>query len=186
MTGEASPEYFTKTGVPQSIYEVVPDVRLIFLFRDPVGRAISDHQMLVNAGVETRTFEERARQTMKWFENPETKELLDVCRDVEHHPARYLARGRYADHIGPWLDRFGRGQMLFLDSEEFFADPGKVVNEVFAFIGLSKFQAEEWTVFKKGRYSEKIDSGLREELAQFFGDANQRLVELTGRSWSWM
>ena len=185
LTGEASPEYFTKSGVPESIHKVLPDVKLIFLFRNPVDRAFSDHQMLVNAGVEKNTFEDRIEQSMRWFENEDTRELLRVCSDLEHHPARYLMRGRYADHLPPWLDRFPRNQILFLESEEFFEDPGRSVNRVFEFLGLERYDASEWSVFKKGRYEEGMSQALREKLETFYRGPNHALCELTGRNWRW-
>ena len=186
LTGEASPEYFTKTGVPKSIQEVVPGVRLIFLFRNPVDRAFSDHQMLVNAGVESRSFRTRMEQALAWFEDEGTRELVQACQDLEHHPARYLMRGCYADHLRPWLEIFPREQMLFLESEDFFEDPGGSLNQVFDFLGLKGLETESWEIFKKGRYNqEAVEDALRKALEDFYRKANRKLSELTGRNWSW-
>lgn len=185
LTGEASPEYLTKTGVAKSISEVVLHVRLIFLFRNPVDRAFSDHQMLVKAGVEKESFAVRMEQSLRWWRDPGTRELLEVCSDLEHHPGRYLMRGLYADNLEQWMEFFPRNQMLFLESEELFSNPADVVDEALKFLGLKSFGEEGWPVFKKGRYVEKMDGSLREELRAFYEEPNRRLVELTGKDWSW-
>jgi len=185
LTGEASPEYFTKKGVAKSISEVVPNVRLIFLFRNPVDRAFSDHQMLIKAGVEKESFAVRMEQSFRWYGDPDTRELLEACDDLEHHPGRYLTRGLYADHLAQWMEYFPREQMLFLESEQLFSHPAEVVDEALKFLGSEPLRNKDWPVFKKGRYVEEMDSGLRENLDAFYAGPNRRLAELTGRDWSW-
>ncbi|HEV2894458.1 MAG TPA: sulfotransferase, partial [Actinomycetota bacterium] len=57
-TGEASPYYLFHPHVPARVAEHLPQVRLIALLRDPVGRAYSHYQHEVARGFETLSFEE--------------------------------------------------------------------------------------------------------------------------------
>ncbi len=57
-TGEASPYYLFHPHVPGRVAEHLPQVKLIALLRDPVGRAYSHYQHEVARGFETLSFEE--------------------------------------------------------------------------------------------------------------------------------
>ena len=57
-TGEASLYYLFHPLVPQRVAEHLPQVKLIALLRDPVGRAYSHYQHEVARGFETPSFEE--------------------------------------------------------------------------------------------------------------------------------
>ncbi|WP_281388003.1 sulfotransferase domain-containing protein [Puniceicoccus vermicola] len=185
VTGEASPEYLSKVSVPASIAELCPEPFLIFLFRDPVERAFSDHHMLVKAGVETVPFEERVEQSLAWIRDPGMAEVLERLNELEHHPARYLLRGAYLKNLGPWLRRFSRERMLFIESESFFADPGVEVNRTLKFLGLSPLENQEWPVFKKGRDKQPIDPEIRKRLDEYFAPLNRELYNFLGEDWSW-
>lgn len=184
-TGEASPEYLSKPGVARSVREVVPEVRLIFLFRDPVERAFSDHQMLVKAGVEKGSFRDRIKASLSWWNGADTRELLIACNGLEHHPGRYLLRGLYADNLVEWTKEFTHAKMLFVESEEMFENPQEVMKTVFGFLGLAPWEGGDWPILKKGEYGEDFDPELREELREFYHEPNQRLERITNRKWRW-
>ena len=185
VTGEASPEYLSKVSVPASIAERCPDPHFIFLLRDPVERAYSDHHMLVKAGVETESFEKRVEQTLNWIQDPDMAEVLDRLSELEHHPARYVLRGSYLKNLQPWLRQFGRDKMLFIESESFFEDPGLEVNRTLNFLGLSPLEKQDWPIFKKGRDKQPIDPGIRKDLNEYYAPQNRELYEFLGEDWSW-
>ena len=43
LTVEKTPSYFVTKSVPQRVYFMSPDVRLVVVVRDPVTRALSDY-----------------------------------------------------------------------------------------------------------------------------------------------
>tara|TARA_R100000027_G_scaffold67220_1_gene65110 strand:- start:7190 stop:8014 length:825 start_codon:yes stop_codon:yes gene_type:complete len=185
VTGEASPEYFSKEPVPASIAERCPNPYLIFLFRDPVERAFSDHHMLVKAGVETVSFEERIEQSLAWVRDPGMKEVLECLNELEHHPARYLLRGAYRKNLEPWLRHFPRDRMLFIESESFFENPEREVNRTLSFLGLSPMEKQDWPIFKKGQNKQPMDSDIRQKLQEYFAPLNRELYQFLGEDWSW-
>jgi len=114
--GEASNVY-TKfpryPGVPERIAEHIPDVRLLYIVRDPVERIRSHYQTRVAEGAETMPFETAV------FENP-----------------IYLDYSRYALQIDQYLTCFSRDQMLVMTSEELRHDRGSVMRRVYGFLGV--------------------------------------------------
>ena len=60
--GEASPFYMYLREVPERIDETLPDVKLIFILRNPVDRAYSHYWHEVKLGVEYLPFEEAIKR----------------------------------------------------------------------------------------------------------------------------
>lgn len=186
VTGEASPEYLSKKSVPAAIASLCPAARLIFLFRDPVERAFSDHHMMTKAGVETVGFSDRVEQSIRMIEDSGMTEVIDGLAQLEHHPLRHVLRGCYLRSLQPWLDKFSSDQMLFIESESFFADPSATVNRVLDFLGLEPLARKEWPVFKQGRDKQQIPAAVRTQLESFYKPFNEELAAFLGERWSWM
>ena len=114
--GEASPDY-TKypihEGVPKRIAEVLPDVRLIYLLRDPVERIRSHYLHDVARGRETRP-------------------IGDAVPGNPH----YLAPSRYALQIEQYLEHFPLERMLLVRSEGLRHDRAAALAQVFRFLGV--------------------------------------------------
>jgi len=100
-------------GVPERIHQANPDVRLIYIMRDPVQRAESLHKYRMRHSV-TATFEE----------------------DLEARWAEYVDAGRYAQQIEQHLKVFPRESLLLLLFDDLREDPKRVLDEVQAFIGV--------------------------------------------------
>lgn len=114
--GEASPFYTMYplvSGVPERIAQVIPDVRLVYLIRDPVARMRSQYIHLRG------TKEERRDIATALLEDP-----------------KYLFLSRYAEQIERYLPHFDRSQLLVLRSEDLRHRRGDVLAEVYRFIGV--------------------------------------------------
>jgi hypothetical protein len=98
-----SPTYLHAPKAPSRIAAMFPDVRLIVLLRNPVERAFSHYWKARNVDYEElETFEDALEAE---------PERLSACRsdDFENsarHLYSYIDRGRYANHLEPWLDYF--------------------------------------------------------------------------------
>lgn len=114
--GEASTVY-TKyprlQGVPQRIAALIPDIRLIYMIRDPITRIRSQYQYRVAQGAEKAPFEQAV------FENP-----------------NYVEWSRYALQIDQYLEHFPRDQLLIITSEELRDARQDTMRRVYQFIGV--------------------------------------------------
>jgi hypothetical protein len=114
--GEASVRYTSFPDDPECparIASVVPDVRLLFLARDPIQRIRSHYLHEVAALRERRPLEQALR------ENPV-----------------YLDRSRYAMQLERYLERFPRERLLIVRAEDLFQAPLRVLPGVYAFLGV--------------------------------------------------
>ncbi len=175
-TGEASPHYISDPEVPKRVRELVPEVKLIALLRDPVMRAYSDYHMFVRAQLEKRSFE-RAIEAEEHAKPEEQPELP------------YIGRGIYVDQLRRWRDHFPGSQLLILRSEDLWADPVGTLETVCRFVGLAPFDwssvAESLYPRNVGAYEQDMTDEMRERLISFYRPHNDRLCEYLGRDMHW-
>jgi len=124
--GETSPFYLCLPGTAERIAQAVPDAKIIIILREPVDRTYSAYMHLVREGRETLSLqeglkreEERKQQgfePMWWY-----KELSLYYSQVKHY-----------------LEVFGSEQVKVLLYEEFYANPGQALREIFAFLGVKE------------------------------------------------
>jgi hypothetical protein len=115
--GEASITYTLYPyfkGVPARIAEVLPDVRLIYLVRQPIDRIVSHFWQRVRKGRETEPSIDRAL-----LANPS-----------------YLDASRYAMQIEQYLEHFSLERILIVKSEDLRAKRESTLGQVFSFLGV--------------------------------------------------
>jgi len=183
ITGEASPSYMVDGRVCDRLWEAFPDVRLIFILRNPVDRAFSQYQDHVNwMGREHRSLEEAIADEIAIIETLDDLTLAE--REFWMTQYGYLLRGMYVYFLEKWMRRFPAEQMLILKSEDFYAHPQKTLKQVFEFLGLPDHPLPEYHRYTAGSYSQ-IPDRLRQTLADFFRPHNQKLEEFLGRKFDW-
>lgn len=114
--GEASPNYtkrHVRAGVAERIAATLPDVRLLFVARDPVARIVSHYVHNLAHGRETRPFSEA------------------VANDD-----RYVETSRYAYQLEPFLEHFPREHIMVVDSDDLRDDTATTMRAVFSLIGV--------------------------------------------------
>lgn len=128
--GSVSTLYYAERSVA-TIQHHCPDVRLIAVLRDPVERAWSAHQYLAGRGYETEPFdraldEEDGRRSSGW-----------------HHLWHYVAMGRYAQQLQPFVDTFGPDRVLVLDYAQLANEPRSAIGTCHAFLGVAAMRIED-------------------------------------------
>jgi hypothetical protein len=121
--------YLDAPEAPERIAKTLPDVKLIFLLRDPVERAYSHYRYTVAHCQESRPFAE----ALVWepYRALHTPEVLRIAR-----PWAYVARGQYSRHLARFYALFDPSRILVLFFEEFFADPSAGATTLCRFLGV--------------------------------------------------
>jgi hypothetical protein len=107
--------------VAARMHAVVPEVKLVYLVREPLNRIVSHYRYALTEGWETRGIDEAV--------------LAD--------PAEYVAPSRYAFQLGHFLERFDRSQLLVESSEDLRDDRAAVMARIFAFLDVDPAIAPE-------------------------------------------
>jgi hypothetical protein len=181
---EASPYYLFHPLAPARASALLPSAKLIVLLREPVARAFSHYQHVVDAGFEDLSFEEAIASEKRRLGDSETRLARgDIARSFEHMRFSYRTRGLYAYQVERWQDYFPSNAFLFLKAEEMFASPQLVFDKVCAFLGLRRSSLPDPRARHQRSYL-PMDERTRAELDRSYLESNRRVAELTGISWT--
>jgi len=108
-----------------------PNVKVIFILREPISRAVSAHRYQLFRGAESETDFSCA-----------AKSSLDNMRHADRH-IDYLRRGLYSDQVANLIDIFGRKNCLFLCFDDLVSYDSNDFESVRKFIGLTNGSAVE-------------------------------------------
>lgn len=115
--GEASVWYFHAPDAANLIAQHAPDVRLVFMLRNPTDRVYSNYRYEVRNGNKLPSFEELAKKRTSVFE-------------------RYCDASHYKKHLHRFYENFSEDQILILLQEEYKQDPKSILNKVYLHIGV--------------------------------------------------
>jgi len=185
VTGEASPSYIFNPHAPRRIKELLPDVRLILMLRNPVDRAYSHYYHSVRYWGEKLSFADAVEQEAERL-NGEYEKLLN---DENYHSRNrirysYTTRGIYANQLACWLEIFTLSQILILKSEDYKSHPEGTYRRVFDSLGLPEWKVPYSRDYNIAKYP-PMDPVIKERLYEFFEPHNKRLYELVGRDFRW-
>jgi hypothetical protein len=133
IQGEITPSYIYFPNVPKRIFDTVgPDVKLIFMFRHPVGRAWSHFQMHRLRGNEKLSFEDAV------VAEPERlkQDMVTVSR------FSYMDRGFYSQQVERYLQYFPKENMHFIIFEEFVKDMAGHTVKLLDFLGVDQMELD--------------------------------------------
>ncbi|GGK80550.1 deacetylase sulfotransferase [Mangrovihabitans endophyticus] len=183
--GEAAPLYMFHPLAASRVAELMPAARMIVLLRDPVERAFSHWKERRGEGVEPLTFAE----ALEAEESRTAGERERLVAEPGYHSTAYdwysyRARGRYLEHLEPWLSRFDRAQLLFVASETLYREPARTYARILEFVGLPPHDLPSYDVFND-RPSRGMDDAVRAELTAHFRPHNAALSRRLDMTFDW-
>jgi hypothetical protein len=120
VRGEVCPTYFSSPAAREQIAELIPNVKVICCFREPVGRIYSLYKV------------KRAFARLDWtFEEA-------LARDPE-----LMESARYAHYLAEWRRRIGSSNVLVVFYDDLVSDPQNYINEITEFAGIRRFALDE-------------------------------------------
>jgi len=185
ITGEVTTTYMFHPLAAERAAKHLSDVKFIALLRNPAIRAYSQYQHMKRTGRETVSFREAIEKEDERLDG--ILERVEKGDDEAHMIFRnfaYKSRGRYAEQLQRWFQRFPRDRFLILKSEDLFTDPKQFCKTVYDFLGLPDFKLEKYENANPGRYSE-ADTRIIRELEEYFAPYNQELYDLVGINFGW-
>ena len=183
--GEAAPLYMFHPLVASRVAQLMPRARMVVLLRDPVERAYSHWKERRTEGVEPLDFAAALAAEESRTAGEREKLLADPDYFSEAFDwYSYRARGRYLEHLTPWLDHFDREQLLFVASETLYREPAATYARILDFIGLPPYDLGAYDVFND-RPSKGMDDEVRAELTAYYRPHNAALAERLGMTFDW-
>ena len=185
ILGEKSTNYLESPVAAERIHRSLPQIRLVFMLRNPVERAYSNYLWTRQNGLETESFE-RALE----LEAERERNLAPELRYAR--PFSYFSRGLYAENLERFVRRFPPEQMLVLFQEEVALRPRLLAERFQRFVGadvmpdLAEGLGTINAATPKG--APPMAREFQAQLARRYAEPNRRLQELLGMEslpWDW-
>ncbi|MBN1797232.1 MAG: sulfotransferase domain-containing protein [Spirochaetales bacterium] len=182
-TFEASPLYIFNPLTPKRIFDLIPQVKIIALLRNPTERAISHYFHEKRKGRESlpimEALQKEEERLHSVLENKDYKNTIFIRYS-------YKSRGLYRQQLDRFLTYFPRSQILVLSSEEFFGKPAATLKQVFEFVGVDTgFKIKDLRPRNVASNKSRVDPDVYKYLNNFFLPHNQALYQLVGNNFSW-
>ncbi len=124
--GECTPFYMYDEECPLKIIKGFPEIKIIFILRNPVDRAYSNYWHQVQGGKELHCFETALKIEKKRIKKSR----------YHNFTYSYIQKGFYSVQIERFLKFFKADQILILKFEELKNNPQKVMNKMYSFLGV--------------------------------------------------
>ena len=125
LRGESTPFYLYDTAAQRRILELIPDVKMIAMLRDPVERAHSNWAHLWSAGLDP------------------VGDVVQACAEEDRRVAagwaqfwHYARLGRYGEQLERLYRVFPREHVLVLRYRQLVDAPVRTLDEICAFLGV--------------------------------------------------
>jgi len=128
--GEKSTNYLESSTAAERIHAQLPQVKLVFILREPAQRAYSNWMWSVMNGMETGDFE-----TALAKEDERDRNVTPRLKYARPHA--YFSRGLYATLLRPYLNLFPRQQVLCLKFDDIIRHPGDLAARLHRFIEVT-------------------------------------------------
>ena len=173
--GEKATSYIERPGAARRIEAAVPDARIVAVLRSPIDRAVSNYRFSVSHGIESRPIDialDPSSPSPRW----------DSSR-FSVSPYSYLERGRYLEHLRPWLDGFGHAVKILM-FEDLIA--GTAEADLLGWLGLPRRSgsAPPSTVNASAAGGEQPSTHVLTRLRHYFAEANEALSNAIERDLS--
>ena len=119
LHGEASPSYSAMPefkNPAEKIHAYNPEMKIIYMLRNPIDRSISHY--------------------MHRFERGYTELSIDEAIEKTPH---IIKSSCYYFQIKPYLDLFGRDQILFIDFDDYIKDRNRVLEKLAGFLSIDSY-----------------------------------------------
>ncbi len=123
--GEASTSYLYRPEAPERIHNMLPDVKMIAILRNPVERAFSAYMHLVRDRRETEKDFRRALQQEEW-------RVAQNWDPIWH----YTRVGLYAEQLARYYRLFSQEQLKIFLYEDLIHDQMGLLKNIFEWVGV--------------------------------------------------
>lgn len=120
IRGESSPKYTNFPNyrhVPERIAALIPEVKLIFLVRDPIERCESHYYH-------------------RYFNRSESREIDQVFAELDDQDDSLIAVSRYGMQLEQYLPHFPMSQIMIVDNRDLREAREATMSSVFSFLGV--------------------------------------------------
>ena len=193
ITMEKSPQYFSSAVVPRRVHAINRNMKLLFIVREPIKRAIS-HYLQVLHGHPNR------------YKMPFEKTITTNNGGIDRGHT-IIKSSLYFVEFKHWLQFFSIDDIHIVNGDNFKINPWEELNKIEKFLGISRYFAPDLFTFNadkkfyclkvsqpstngcmssgKGRPPLEFNSNLTDQLKSFFKPYNEDFFRIIGQRFDW-
>lgn len=177
IVGEKTPSYCYLRYAIDRIYDYDKNMKLIIILREPISRAFSEYNMILNS--QEKTLSDKSEEEMF---NEIISESDIKLNQLKAGGAHHVIRGFYDEILEYILSKFSRDNLYIGISEEINKNKHKYYNEIYEFLGTTKLTEIDDTLNNHIReYTEKMPKKLEKYLYNVYKPHNEKLYKILGR-----
>jgi hypothetical protein len=118
IVGEETATYIREQEAPRRIYDTIPDVKLIFTFRNPIDRAYSHW----------------------WHDKSKNKHSYEFDRVLKNYDLyqNWIVPGFYYRHLSRYLDYFPKENIKVCVMDDLVEDEWRYLKQIYTFLGIKQ------------------------------------------------
>jgi hypothetical protein len=176
LRGEKNSYYLESDSVCRNIHATLPQVRLLFIVREPVARAYSNYLWSRKNGIENLSFEQAVDlEGQRPDPMPPEKSYA--------RPFDYLSRSDYAKFASIYREKFGSDRIRFFLYEDIELRPQELLREIQVFLNVEPIALTPGTstVINSARETgPPLDPDTRQSLRKRMRSSVLRFEEISG------
>ena len=206
LTGESSVAYATRCPVPMRIVEDCgTKPKIVYLIRNPYRRFESNYLMRLRfhpgyPGI-NEVFQKQWKSLMRALNGSmsldgEIRKGASLYEDFsckwESNSPNMLYDSLYYVFLSHWLCNYPSPEnIMIVNSEEFFEKPGRILNQIFTFLGLSELTEDSLSTIVSSVYNQGThrDVGIAAEsrklLEKLYGPFTKEILSLLKWNVDW-
>ena len=135
IKGEASHAYLSNPATSKILKALFPESKFVVILRNPANRAYSLYHWMRRRGYEYINTFEAALEAEELRYN--SSRFMNNCPQYFYN-SLYFRSGLYGEQLQRYFSIFSKQQFHIIKFEEFIADPGSHLHEVFRFLGVDQ------------------------------------------------
>ena len=177
IIGEKTPSYCFLRYAIDRIYNYDKNMKLIILLREPISRAFSQYNMILQRNNKTLN-DVTEEEILNEFKNYENTKLSEITCDGKH----FIIKGFYDEILEYILSKFPRDNIYIGISEEINERKIKHYNEIYKFLGTYRLKKIDKNLNSHIRkYEKPIPKSLEKYLYNIYKSHNEKLYKILGR-----
>ena len=182
ITGEDTPFYFWNPVAAKRIKELLPNIKLISILRNPIDRAYSEYHDLVDSKSNPPSFETFIENEIDIRKNCSI--ITEENFEDFNQKNSYLLKGIYVDQLKIWDGLFPKERIFTLSTEDLNSEPITALESVFEYLNLPDYKIKKPQRQKQKKYA-PMKPQTRKSLIEFFKPHNERLFKFIGKRFDW-
>jgi hypothetical protein len=190
---DSSPTSYLHPYAAQRVKKLLPDAKLIILFRNPVEYAYSLWWHRSRTKVESETFENCILNDQERFEETEKKWRNDEVREHTWVDLRlsYVSDGIYFNHIEKWFSLFSKENIHCINVDDLAKEPIVVLNKICAFLNLPDYHFSNYAKKNVNKEDQRkptyppMNPDTRKKLIEFYKPHNEKLESFLNIKFNW-